>query len=271
MDPGNGPDESESEYTSSSSESEGEDVEDTSLDLFISKSDVEANYKLMDRYFTPTKSPIVLSKLRSTYPQAFTPASEKASSTVLAELSLPFPLSDFQVFSINALLNGQDLLCIMPTGAGKTIVMYIFSLALRKMPGGEGAMVVVGMPLSNIISQQLKSSLCPILTMSMGADITGTSCEASGKASLTSSGGTVKLEEAVNGHFHLLFTHPEALDTPEGQRLLRELSNRRLIRGVIADEVHQGPGVSNIDKKSKLSFFTRFDGTLGILPPRNAA
>ena len=42
MDPGHGPDESESEYTSSSSESECEDVEDTSLDLFISKSDVEA-------------------------------------------------------------------------------------------------------------------------------------------------------------------------------------------------------------------------------------
>ena len=63
--------------------------------------------------------------------------------------------------------------------------MYIFSLALRKMPGGEGAMVVVGMPLSNIISQQLKNSLCPILTMSMGADITGTSCEATGKASLS--------------------------------------------------------------------------------------
>ena len=65
MDPGHGPDESESEYTSSS-ESEGEDVEDTSLDIFISKSDVEANYKLMDRYFTPTKSSIVLSKQLST-------------------------------------------------------------------------------------------------------------------------------------------------------------------------------------------------------------
>ena len=66
MDPGHGPEESESEYTSSSSESKGEDVEDTSLDLFISKSDVEANYKLMDRYFTPTKSSIVLSKQLST-------------------------------------------------------------------------------------------------------------------------------------------------------------------------------------------------------------
>ena len=129
-----------------------------------------------------------------------------------------------------------------PLGSGKTLVMYLFATALRKMPGGEGGMVVVGMPLSNIISQQLENSYCPILTLSMSAEISGTNCQATGEASLCipSSRQKISMAEAVSGRFFLLFTHPEALETTEGQLLMRELSKKGLIRGVVADEVHQG-------------------------------
>ena len=120
--------------------------------------------------------------------------------------------------------------------------MYLFATALRKLPGGEGGLVVVGMPLSNIISQQLENSFCPVLTLSMGAEISGTSCQATGTASLSNpkSGQKISMADAVSGRFFLLFTHPEAIETEEGQVLMRELSKRGLIRGVLADEVHQG-------------------------------
>ena len=119
--------------------------------------------------------------------------------------------------------------------------MYLFATALRKLPGGEGGLIVVGMPLSNIISQQLQNSYCPILTLSMSAEISGTSCQATGEASLCNpSGQKISLADAVSGRFFLLFTHPEAIETTEGQILMRELSRRGLIRGVVADEVHQG-------------------------------
>ena len=120
--------------------------------------------------------------------------------------------------------------------------MYLFATALRKLPGGEGGLVVVGMPLSNIISQQLQNSYCPILTLSMSAEMSGTSCQATGAASLSnpSSGQKISMADAVSGRFFLLFTHPEAIETAEGQVLMRELSRRGLIRGVVADEVHQG-------------------------------
>ena len=118
--------------------------------------------------------------------------------------------------------------------------MYLWAAALRKLPGGEGGLIIVGMPLSNIITQQIQNSYCPVLTLSMGAEISGTSCQATGVASLSNSGEKISMADAVSGRFYLLFTHPEALETTEGQVLLRNLSSKGLIRGVVADEVHQG-------------------------------
>ena len=109
------PSDTDSDQTSSESESEAI-TEDFTDEMVISKSVVESNYRLMDTVYTPETSPLVLSELRLAHPSAFTPASERALAAALTELSLPFPLSDFQTFSVNALLNNQDLLCVMPTG-----------------------------------------------------------------------------------------------------------------------------------------------------------
>ena len=89
--------ESDSEKSSESEEETSE--EDVALEAFISKASVEENYKLMERTVTPEKSPLVLSKLRLAHPEAFSPESEKALASAVNDLSLPFPLSDFQTFS----------------------------------------------------------------------------------------------------------------------------------------------------------------------------
>ena len=108
---------SESDSEKSSSESEEETlVDDPALETFISRATVEENYKLMQRVSTPEKSPLVLSQLRLAHPEAFSTASEGALASALNNLALPFPISDFQIFSVNCLLNQKDLLCIVPTG-----------------------------------------------------------------------------------------------------------------------------------------------------------
>ena len=107
----------ESDSDLSSSESEEElDNDDCTDQMVISKAEVEQNYKLMEEVCTPERSPLVLSELRLAHPAAFSPASEVALAAALSDLSLPFPLSDFQTFSVHALLNQQDLLCVVPTG-----------------------------------------------------------------------------------------------------------------------------------------------------------
>ena len=106
--------ESDSEKSSESEEETQE--EDCALESYITKAAVEENYELMERVYTPDPSPLVLSDLRLAHPEAFSPASESALASALSDLSLPFPLSDFQTFSVNCLLNQHDLLCVVPTG-----------------------------------------------------------------------------------------------------------------------------------------------------------
>ena len=109
------PHESDSDFSSSESEEEL-NTEDSSDQMVISKAEVEENYRLMEEVCTPERSPLVLAELRLAHPAAFSPASELALAAALSDLALPFPLSDFQTFSVNALLNQQDLLCVVPTG-----------------------------------------------------------------------------------------------------------------------------------------------------------
>ena len=60
--------------------------------------------------------------------EAFSPESELALQMVLEDLQLPFQDSPFQKFATNALLNRVDIVGILPTGSGKTLVFYLYSL-----------------------------------------------------------------------------------------------------------------------------------------------
>ena len=95
------------------------------------------------------------------------------------------------------MLNKNDTLLVMPTGSGKTLVMFLFALSLRKMPGNERSVVVVTMPLSSIISQQLSNPFCNILALSMKAQVCGTSCDAVGEARLSAEGSQPVSEEEL--------------------------------------------------------------------------
>ena len=76
--------------------------------------------------------------------QAFSAKSELALSLVLQDLQLDFDLADFQVFAVNAILIGHSVISVIPTGSGKSLVIYLVALALPKMIGVENTMVVVG-------------------------------------------------------------------------------------------------------------------------------
>ena len=124
--------------------------------------------------------------------------------------------------------------------------MYLFGLSMRKIPGNENSLVIVAMPLTAIIQQQLANPYCPILTLSMKAQVSGDSFEAVGEANMSSSGSEQPESEGdavsllLSGRYVLLFTHPEALSTKRGFSLLKALKRHKMLRGIVADEVHVG-------------------------------
>ena len=194
---------------------------------------------------------IVYWTLSHSLSDAFTPESELALQLVLEDLALPFPVSPFQEFATNALLNRVDVVGILPTGSGKTLVFYLFSLALRKLPPGyksippsvsQGGLVLVSMPLSMLIQAQLSNPYgCKVASLSMAAEVSGTVCQAKGLSHLRCAGELISDAELVaNNNFLLLFFHPEAIDDEKGRKLLRDLSRKGRIGGLLIDEVHLG-------------------------------
>ena len=150
---------------------------------------------------------------------------------------------------LQGLLNHIDILCVLPTGAGKSIVIYVYALCIRKLnPKG---LVVVGQPLSALITEQHQNPLrVRVLTMSMGAKMKGTAVEALIPPSGQTSGDLFKdvtVEEACSGSFAVFFGHPEAFDSRPGQDVLRRMAKEEIIMAVMIDEVHQGPGCILID------------------------
>ena len=123
--------------------------------------------------------------------------------------------------------------------------MYLYAMCVKKM--NPRSLIVVGMPLSMLITEQHKNVMeVPVLTLTMGAKIQGTVVEARGQPTLSGqdSGNGVQqdvtLEEACSGKYGLLCGHPEAFASQPGQEMLRRMSKEGLIFAVMVDEVHQG-------------------------------
>ena len=93
--------------TSDDTDSEPEMVQPPSLDLGVSKSEVEVNDGRLGVLLDPCPLPLSLEELKSLHPEAFTPESMAAVQSVCSELPVTFSLSAYQEFAVNALLNRQ--------------------------------------------------------------------------------------------------------------------------------------------------------------------
>ena len=142
-----------------------------------------------------------------------------------------------QVYAVCSLLNNIDILCVMPTGSGKTIVIFVFALCARKR--NPKAIVVVGQPLSALIAEQHHNPLkVPVLSLSMGGQLRGSSLESPSPGGVVSK--EVTIAEACCGAYAVFFGHPEAFDSKPGQEILRQMAREEIICAVVLDEVHQG-------------------------------
>ena len=213
--------------------------------------DIASNYDRLGRYVAPPPSSSSLLELKAKYPEAFSQESENALAAVLDDLQLPFSLTAFQTFATNAMLNKVDVFGILPTGSGKTLPIYLFSLAMRKLPRGfksfppsatEQGLVLVSMPLSMLIQAQLSNPFgCKVACLSMTAEVTGSGCKAVGTPNLKCAGEPITDTELVDSDdYLLLFFHPEVADDERGRKLFRALSMRGKIAGLVIDEVHLG-------------------------------
>ena len=134
----------ESDYTSSE-----EDVErelPTFSDHSFNDEDIAANYDRLGVLVPPPPQTLSLEELRLQYPDAFSEVSESVLQAVLDELQLPFDLSPFQIFTVNALLNRVDVVGISPMGSGKTLVGFFNFNYLARALSALGLLLSISGP-----------------------------------------------------------------------------------------------------------------------------
>ena len=150
---------------------------------------------------------------------------------VLHEVQLPYSLSDFQLLSLHVLGSGKSLMLLSPTGSGKTNVIYLGILLMRKIFNIPDGVVIVTEPLNMIMAEKLKSSLVPTGVISMTGEL---------KTSLEETDG-VKLsapeESFLDGSLPCLFGHPEAWLSVKGRKIVKDLYKKNMILMLVTDEM----------------------------------
>ena len=208
-------------------------------DLDITLEEANENYNKIGELVNEGQPVETIEELQRKYPVAFTEESKEALASVLEEIKLKFKLSPFQEAAVNGLLNGMDLMVIVPTGSGKMLIIFLYSLALRKLPNGyrglvrdsNKSIVIASVPLTSIILQQLGNAYCKVALLTVEGELKGLK---NGEVQ------SLVADEVLSGDFFILFVHPESLSSEKGHILLKRMKVERLLWGIVSDEVHQG-------------------------------
>ena len=118
--------------------------------------------------------------------------------------------------SVEALLSGRDALCVMPTGAGKSVCYQIPALLQE-----EGVTIVVS-PLISLMKDQVEAlRQAGVRAAYLNSSLSRAECSR-------------VLDGMFRGEFRLVYVAPERLESPE----FLEVSNRVTVPLVIVDEAH---------------------------------
>ena len=149
---------------------------------------------------------------------------------VLLEIQLPYKLSDFQLLSLHVLGSNKNLL--FPAGSGKTLVIYLGTLLLRKVFKVSEGVSVTTEPLNMIMAEKLCTSIIPIGVISMTGEL---------KTSLEEQNGvqlSAPEESFLDGSLPCIFGHLESWMSEKGRQLIKELYKQKKLLMIVTDEMH---------------------------------
>ena len=152
---------------------------------------------------------------------------------VLEDVKLPYRPSDFQMLSLHVLGSQKNLVLISPTGSGKTLVIFLSTLLLRKVMDISKGVSLVTEPLNLIMSEKLRGNILPTGVISMTGQL---------KTSLEDDDDIITLsrpeEEFLNGVLPCLFGHPESWLSETGKNIIKQLYDKQRILLNVTDEMH---------------------------------
>ena len=143
-----------------------------------------------------------------------------------------------QVQCLEAIYSGRDVVAVLPTGYGKSLIFHLLpSLFLEKMNSQSMSfrpVVIVVSPLNALIKDQIRRS-------SEGS-VNATFLNAKRKrdsSDLELDASDANFPLLKDAKYEMIFTHPEAfLSCKDGMELFQSQQYQRAVKAVIVDEAH---------------------------------
>ena len=146
---------------------------------------------------------------------------KSAISDVISELDSITAIKEEQEYALVEFLSGADVLAVLPTGFGKSLIYQLAPLVTKRMSPDSNPIFIIISPLTELMKDQVKEAeKLGITAMRLGVDAH------SDKA----------IEE---GRCQLVFGSPETwLLNKKWRNMLADSVYRENIKGIVVDEVH---------------------------------
>ena len=151
-----------------------------------------------------------------------------------------FLLKPMQVKCLESLISGHDVMAVLPTGYGKSMIYHLLPFILPKKSIRN--IIVVVAPLSSIIMDQVSSlphkNIIPKVfqNQEFGEEIKGLFIEKHKNQGEEEEADIIN--QFLNHDYDMMFSHPESILSTDGRRLLREQIIQQTVVGIVVDDVH---------------------------------
>lgn len=127
-------------------------------------------------------------------------------------------LKDEQRAALKEFVGGKDVIALLPTGFGKSLIYQIAPLVVKEMGGHPEPIVIIISPLIALIEDQIRE-----------AGLLGVSAAQLGEG---------KDSDILNGHYQLVFGSPESWLKEKWLAMLGSTVYQTNLVGIVVDEVH---------------------------------
>jgi superfamily II DNA helicase RecQ len=134
------------------------------------------------------------------------------------------------VKSILAILNGQSVVLMAPTGSGKSAIYIVAIFLLRKI--NPKAVLLLSLPVNEVMKEKNRDPLMK----SVFVDMAG---RAVAEGDETGDGEfSVDVDEILTGEYPVIIGHAESWESKAGKKLVKKLRDESMIGLLAFDEVH---------------------------------
>ena len=147
-----------------------------------------------------------------------------------------------QVLCLEAVYHGKDLLAVLPTGYGKSLIFHLLSSLIaeknRRTDVLEKPVIIVISPLNSLINNQLQK-INRLRQRAVVLSVKGHDSHESEDQEQSLDLTNVDASRLKKGDYEYIFTHPETcLSSKQGVSLFQSNVYKNSVAAVVVDEAH---------------------------------